>query len=259
MATEANAGTMTRALVSVLVVTGATAMAQPLKAQLETVSTKRVLFAHQSVGMNVLAGLEVLAKEEGVSLTVKEFTPGAPLSPGLTHFFVGENEHPAGKLEHFAATLEKTPGVELAVLKLCYVDISADTDVTALFAKYQATHDALKAKFPSVEFVHVTAPLTVVQTGLKAFAKRLTGSAPWGARANVKRHQFNELLRKTYGSTRLFDLAAVESTGADACTFERDGKTWPCLRSSWTDDGGHLNATGQRAVARAFVEALTTR
>lgn len=232
-------------------------MAQPLKSQFETLSTKRVLFAHQSVGMNLLAGLETLAKEDGVTIAVKELKPGTALTPGLTHFFVGENEHPEGKLEHFAATLEKTPGVELAVLKLCYVDISPDTDVTALFAKYQATHDALKAKFPSVEFVHVTAPLTVVQTGLKAFAKKLTGSAPWGARENVKRHQFNELLRKTYASAHLFDLAAVESTGADACTFERDGKTWPCLRSSWTDDGGHLNAKGQREVARAFVEALT--
>lgn len=234
-------------------------MAQPLKTQLEMVSSKRVLFAHQSVGMNVLAGLEVLAKEEGVSLAVKELSPGAPLAPGLTHFFVGENERPEGKLEHFAATLEKTPGVELALLKLCYVDFSPDTDVAALFAKYQATHDALKAKFPSVEFVHVTAPLTVVQSGFKAFAKRLTGSAPWGARENVKRHQFNELVRKTYGSARLFDLAAVESNGTDACTFERDGKTWPCLRSSWTDDGGHLNSKGQREVARAFVEAFTKR
>lgn len=234
-------------------------MAQPLKTQLEMVSSKRVLFAHQSVGMNVLAGLEVLAKEEGVSLAVKELSPGAPLAPGLTHFFVGENERPEGKLEHFAATLEKTPGVELALLKLCYVDFSPDTDVAALFAKYQATHDALKAKFPSVEFVHVTAPLTVVQSGFKAFAKRLTGSAPWGARENVKRHQFNELVRKTYGSARLFDLAAVESNGTDACTFERDGKTWPCLRSSWTDDGGHLNSKGQREVARAFVDALTKR
>lgn len=234
-------------------------MAQPLKSQLETLSTKRVLFAHQSVGMNVLAGLETLAKEEGVTIAVKELKAETPLTPGLTHLFVGENEHPLGKLEHFAATLEKTPGVELAVLKLCYVDFAPDTDVTALFAAYQARHDALKTKFPSIEFVHVTAPLTVVQSGLKAFAKKLTGSAPWGARENVKRHQFNELLRKTYGSARLFDLAAVESTGADACTFEREGKTWPCLRASWTDDGGHLNARGQREVARAFVEALTKR
>ncbi|MBM4779468.1 MAG: hypothetical protein GQE15_17310 [Archangiaceae bacterium] len=249
---------MTRAFVTLLAVTGATAMAQPLKTQLETLSTKRVLFAHQSVGMNLLAGLEALAKEEGVTVPVRELA-GAPLTPGVTHFFVGENEHPLGKLEHFAATLEKTPGVEVALLKLCYVDFAPDTDVTALFTAYQAKHDALKAKFPSVEFVHVTAPLTVVQTGLKAFAKRLTGSAPWGARENVKRHEFNELLRKTYGAARLFDLAAVESTGTDACTFERDGKTWPCLRASWTDDGGHLNAKGQREVARAFVEALTKR
>lgn len=250
---------MTRALVTLLAVTGATAMAQPLKPQLETLSTKRVLFAHQSVGMNLLAGLEALAKEEGVVLSVQALKPGATLAPGLTHFFVGENEHPLGKLEHFATTLEKTPGVDVALLKLCYVDFSPDTDVAALFAAYQARHDALKAKFPSVEFVHVTAPLTVVQSGLKAFAKRLVGSAPWGARENVKRHQFNELVRKTYGTERLFDLAAVESTGADACTFERDGKTWPCLRPSWTDDGGHLNAKGQREVARAFVEALTKR
>jgi len=44
---------------------------------------------------------------------------------------------------------------------------------------------------PAVTFVHVTVPLTIVQTGAKAWLKRRLGKAPWGEQENVVRHRFN--------------------------------------------------------------------
>ena len=68
----------------------------------------------------------------------------------------------------------------------------------------------------------------------------------------MKRHLFNELLRKQYAG-KLFDLAAIEGA---RCSFDRDGKQWPCLREELTDDGGHLNALGRKEAGRAFVDAV---
>jgi lysophospholipase L1-like esterase len=105
----------------------------------------------------------------------------------------------------------------------------------------------------------VTLPLTTVQTGLKAFAKRLLGRAPYGTVENVRREEYNELLRAAYaGREPLFDLARIESTAPDgsAVRVRWQGAVAPALAAQYTDDGGHLNVEGRRRAARELIAVL---
>lgn len=231
-----------------------------LRAELEALSTRRVFFAHQSVGVNVMDGLRRLAAEQGVALRIAEGGRGVPAAT-FGHAFVGQNERPRTKLQGFAGAFDSgaAAGAELALLKFCYVDVKADTDVAALFAEYQATVAQLRARHPGTVFVHTTMPLTTVPGGPKVTLKRILGRPPQELLENVRRDEYNALVRKAYaGREPLFDLARVEASRPDGSseTFEWEGRTVPALVPAFTDDGGHLNAEGQRRAARELVAVL---
>jgi hypothetical protein len=117
----------------------------------------------------------------------------------------------------------------------------------------------LRAKHPATTFVHVTLPLTEEQGGAKALAKRLLGRAPGGTIENVRREEYNTLLRRAYaGREPLFDLARIESTAPDgsAVKVRWNGREAPALAAVYTDDGGHLNAAGRLRAARELVSVL---
>jgi hypothetical protein len=203
----------------------------------------RIYFGHQSVGANILQGV----KELGTTLSIKDE-------------FLAENGDPLLKLENFKKAVGEGSRYDIALVKFCYVDVDADTDPRALFEGYRATIAALRAKNPRTTFVHVTLPLTTVQTGPKALAKRLLGRAPYGTIENVKRAEYNSLLRRTYaGREPIFDLARLESTAPDGtvATVTWNGSTVPAMAPAYTDDGGHLNAAGRTRAAREFLAVLT--
>jgi lysophospholipase L1-like esterase len=109
--------------------------------------------------------------------------------------------------------------------------------------------------------MHITAPLTIVQRGIKGNLKKMIGRTPSGAIENIRREEYNELLRQTYrGREPLFDLARVESTAPDgtAVTGEWKGKVAPEMAPAYTDDGGHLNAAGRLRAARELVSILAS-
>ncbi len=228
-----------------------------LKEQLERVAQQSIFFGHQSVGMNVLDGLRELSAAEGVPLRIVE---GPPAPATFAHAFVAENGNPRLKLQTFRRALDgREPAI--ALLKFCFVDFSATTDVAELFAEYRATVTALKAQHPRTVFVHVTVPLTTVQGGVKAMLKRALGKAPAGAAENVRRAGFNALLRAEYeGREPLFDLAAAESTRPDGTreTVDWDGRVVPAQVPEYSSDGAHLNETGRRRAARALVATLAS-
>lgn len=235
-----------------------------LRAELTPLLQRRIFFGHQSVGMNVLEGLKQLVDQEGIPLRiVKASTPLVVEAGTISHTFVAENGDPERKFRSFAEALGPTgtAGVDIAVFKLCWIDFQPQTDSQALFAKYQATLADLQAKHPGVTFVHVTTPLTTVQSGPKAFLKRLLGRTPYGLAENTRREEYNALLRNTYrGREPLFDLAAVESTLPDGrqATVEWNGRTIPVLAAPYTDDGSHLNGSGQVRAARELVALLAS-
>jgi hypothetical protein len=235
-----------------------------LREDLQALSRRAVLFGHQSVGMNVLDGVAQLAIQEQVPLRIVDVsaTPAAP--PGtLAHLFVRENGKPETKLLEFARAITSLPGSgpDIAILKFCYVDFEPSTDAAALFSRYQRTVADLQAAHPGQRFVHVTAPLSTVQSGPRAWAKRLLGRTPYGLAENARREEFNAMLRSTYeGRAPVFDLARIESTLPDGtqATVTWNGRTFPVLAAPYTDDGGHLNQVGRLRAARELVRVLAS-
>ena len=97
--------------------TGDTHMAIEAPAEaLANVASKRIHFAHQSVGGNILDGVASLAAEAGVALNVAETESPPAAGPGLYHFHVGENGAPEGKIAHFARIMS-APGAPVVALE----------------------------------------------------------------------------------------------------------------------------------------------
>ncbi|GEN09663.1 hypothetical protein SAMN05443572_109316 [Myxococcus fulvus] len=245
---------------------GTVAQASAPSAPLEKLSGRRIFFGHQSVGGNILDGVKALPNSaQGVVPRVVEVqSPTESLAPGtLAHAMVGQNEKPESKIADFERLMDAglAKSTDVAFFKFCYIDINGATDTRALFEKYRVALEGLKARHPNTTFVHVTAPLTTVQRGAKAWLKELLGRPVWGVAENVQRETFNELMRKTYaGKEPLFDLARLESTAPDGSreTYELNGQTWPAMVPGYSDDGGHLNPAGQTRLATELLNFLAS-
>ena len=134
--------------------------------------------------------------------------------------------------------------VDVAVMKFCWVDISSNTDVDALFARYRDTMAALERDFPNVTFIHVTVPLTTGPSlfpELRTRLRTLLGRSDLrGQRANVTRERMNALIRGEYAGRHLFDLAAIESTKPDGTRVSGryDNQGYFALYDGYTSDMG---------------------
>jgi len=215
----------------------------------------RILFGHQSVGGNLLEGVRATAPDVHLG-------PGADAGVELLDFLVGENEHPLEKVAAFEQTVQaRGASLDAAAMKFCYVDFTPTTDVEALFVAYEAAHARLRAAFPGLTLAHLTTPLTIVQTGPRAWLKRLLGRPPAGLLENQRREAFNQKLRARYqGQEPLFDLARLEATGPDGAPvrYESSAGATPMLFAGYASDGAHLAPAGQRALGQAFAEFLRT-
>lgn len=223
-------------------------------------SRLRIVFGHQSVGENVLTGIERLAARDGGKIDIHERRM-TPALPGISHFLIGRNGEPMAKIQDFSAALDAgaVQGADVAMMKLCYVDFDATTDARQVADDYIASLESLAQRHPGTRFVAVTVPLTALQSGAKAWIKRLIGKSPGGYGDNAKRSRFNMLLRERYlAAGRLFDLARVESgTAGERCTVRVDGQEVEVLCPQLTNDGGHLNERGQMLAATALLDFLS--
>lgn len=225
----------------------------------QSLSQLKIAFGHQSVGGEVVSGIEALARENQAPLSVAE-TRGPFAAPGLHHFKIGRNEEPQTKLKDFEAAMSSDIAgtADVALMKLCYIDFRPDTNPKQLAQDYIAEVDGLAARFPQTTFVPLTAPLTTVQTGPKALIKKLMGKKPAGYESNAQRRIFNETLRAHYANRNvLFDIAAVES-GFGKVAIEHDGQRIEALDPALTYDGGHLNDQGKRLVGGALAHHLAS-
>jgi len=232
-----------------------------LHSDLERVAHKRILFGHQSVGLNIIEGIQQLSAKTGVPVNLTEVKSANEVKPAtFGHTFIAENEKPFMKLD----SLEKAMGthatnLDIAITKFCFVDFTPQTDAKALFASYQSTIKDLEARNPGTTFVHVTAPLTSDKGFLKEFVKRLLGRSD--SATNARREEYNSLLRRTYqGREPIFDLAHIESTAPDGrpVMVEWNNKMVPSMDPEYTDDGGHLNSVGKMRAAREFISVLAS-
>lgn len=226
-------------------------------------SDKSIFFGHQSVGNNIMAGIsDVMREKPHIRLNIQETSDPRALSKAVfAHYKVGENHKPLSKNEGFRRYMDAGIGgkADFAFYKYCYVDIKADTEVNRLFNEYRANMAALKARHPGTRFVHVTVPVTVVQSGWKASVKKLMGKPVGGYADNIKRNEFNELMRKEYaGREPIFDLAAVEAArpAGQRETFSANGREYMALAPEYASDGRHLNEKGRRHVAEQMLLML---
>jgi hypothetical protein len=220
-------------------------------------SKLKLAFGHQSVGAQVVSGIEALSRENQIALAIAE-SREALTAPALHHFKLGINGDPQGKIKDFATAMSDpfAGSADVAFMELCFVDFAADTDSEQLAHQYIANIDQLAARFPHTTFVPVTALLTTVQTGPKALIKKLIGKEPAGYEENARRKVFNDMLRSHYASRNvLFDIAAVESRFGNMA-IQRDGRRIEILDPALTSDGGHLNDEGERLVASALVHHI---
>jgi len=231
----------------------------------QKLAQKRIYFGHQSVGFNIMAGVEDVLKENSrLMLSVVETCNPADFNRSLfAHSRVGKNHEPLSKIKGFATLMENGLGEksDIAFFKFCNVDINSKTDVKALFNEYSKALASLKAKYPKAVFVHMTSPVRIVQTGIKVPLKKLLGKPIDGYDDNAKREEYNELMRKAYAVKEpLFDLAMIESTLPDGSrtTFTKEGREYAYLAPEYTKDGGHLNEKGRKIVGEQLLIFLAS-
>ncbi len=222
----------------------------------------RILFGHQSVGENILQGIRENAARAGEAPPRRVHLPNEQPGSGafLADVRLGTNGDPASKCEDFLKVAHTFPrgGLDVALMKFCYTDITAQTDVPAVFSLYRRAVDSLRAARPDVVIVHCTVPLTASTPTWKRFVKWILGRGEGSDQDNLKRAQYNDLLRETYKYEPIFDIASLESTLPDGSrsSFSSDGKKIYTLADQYTSDGGHLNEAGRSTVATAFVRVL---
>jgi hypothetical protein len=218
----------------------------------------RIFFGHQSVGFNIIAGLEDIQKRKPrIRLNIVETRDPAALTQGVfAQCPIGRNQHPDEKIDDFAKVLEGGIGgrADIALFKLCYIDFNSETDVASVFQRYRETMSRLQAANPGMTLIDATVPLTTVERGAKSRIKAMLGRTLHGYDENEKRAQYNDMVRgeaKT-AARPLLDLARIESTLPDGVTasFKVDGRSVPCLAECYTNDGGHLNEAGRMIAAR---------
>ncbi len=229
--------------------------------QLALLAQQHIFFGHQSVGQNIIDGLSSLQRDfPELRLGVSEFEQESGIK-GFVHGPIGKNMDPVSKIDDFVDTIDKGIGgkVDIAFFKFCYVDVTAKTDVDALFNSYREAMDRLSGRYPGTLFLHTTVPLTIVQTGTRAWIKKVIGRPLGGYADNVQRNRYNELLRNAYGGkSSIFDLAAIEATQPDGkpYRFKHRGRFNDALYPAYASDGRHLNASGARLAAAEMVLSM---
>lgn len=206
-----------------------------------------VSFGHQSVGNDVLQGLEQLAQQNPTRYastimrnpTANWFSNRKGIG-GIGQYYIGVNGDPEGKMRDFAQKVASHGGnIAVAMMKICYVDLGSDNpdgDPQQVFATYRDTMESLERDHPAVRFVWWTEPITRSNQSF-----------------SPKYQQYNSLVR-AYAAAHdkpLFDIADIESHDPSG-TSVRGYMDSPAMYSAYTSDGGHLNTTGQLRVARAW-------
>ena len=197
-----------------------------------------------------------------IKLNIVETADQSDFKIGLfAHSRVGKNVDPKSKIDEFTRFINEGIGQkgDVAALKFCFVDIGTRSNVENILTHYSGSMTKLKNTYPEITIVHFTEPLTSVQTGPKAWIKKIIGRPIGGVDDNIKRNEYNEmLLRKYNGKEPVFDIARIQSTFPDGtrATFIRDGKTYYYLVPDYTYDGGHLNEKGRKIVAEQLLILL---
>ncbi|WP_439183613.1 hypothetical protein [Carboxylicivirga taeanensis] len=221
------------------------------------VETEAFFFGHQSVGQDLVDGLEMI---NGLQKIAGLKDSNQIDSLGFYHDYIGENRDPHSKIDAFKSYLvDNGKPFKYAGFKFCYIDFNESTDVQTVFNSYVEAVREIETKQPHIRIVHFTVPLRQVDTGVKLWAKEFLNRNTQ-FKANQVREQYNTLLREKYGNARLFDIAYLETVkpSNEETLVRFKGESVRSLNPAYTYDGGHLNETGKRMLAAHFVNFVTT-
>jgi hypothetical protein len=232
---------------------------------------KKIYIGHQSVGYNIIDGIkDIMKNNRNITLNIQETADEKDFAKGIfAHSQNGENVRPMSKVESFAKKMGSglAKRVTMAGFKLCYIDFNKGTNAKEVFGYYKSAMDELRRKYPDVTFVHFTVPLTT-EGGLLGFTGRVkdlvkkimgrTGTEQLQALGNIKRGEYNTLLRKEFSKEPVIDLARFESTYADGKRSSSGvgGVAHDTMVPAYTSDGGHLNEKGRAWVADKMLVQL---
>jgi len=225
---------------------------------LSKIAGEKIYFGHQSVGYNIVNGINLLVNDSQKRLEVIEGFPDKNSKPGFYHSLNGKNCYPIGKIDDFVTKMEGGIGgnVDIAFFKFCYIDFSKETDVDQLFEHYKSSMARLKREFPGIKFIYCTAPLTRNSGWLKTLLKLLLHKGNSDKLDNLKRNEFNQLIHNEYDNKEtIFDIAKFESNEYQTY-FIKDGIKIYAMDADLTSDGGHLNTLGSEIVAKGLIELL---
>ncbi|MBN1599797.1 MAG: hypothetical protein JW894_15995 [Bacteroidales bacterium] len=235
---------------------------QSLKNAMEIVSEKKFIFGHQSVGYNIMDGVNLLEEKTGINLNVRETRDFKSFQePGLIHFAVGSNKDPNSKVDDFVKLMNEisVDSNAIASFKFCYIDIRRFDNVDSVFGYYKENMLKLKELYPEAKMFLFTSPYRAIQKGPKGLLKKIMGKPAGEVENNIRRAKFNEMLIDELSSEfPVFDLGKVESTRPDGqpFTFKWKGKTYPSIYPKYTFDRGHLNKFGSEVVATNLIYFL---
>lgn len=175
----------------------------------------------------------------------------------IAHAQIGENGETISKYEEFKILLDSGIGdrVDVAGMKLCYLDISRKTDVQDLFNKYKDMIIHINSKHPKLKIIHIATPLTVKSNPVKDLMKKIMGKENIWREANRNRIWCNNLLRAEYKNGTVFNLDMIEACGDDSPPFKTIDNNYS-LDKRFAGDWGHLNDLGKKVVAGKFLRFL---
>jgi hypothetical protein len=231
-------------------------------ARWSAIGGRTVYFAHQSVGAEIVAGVEALTRAYNLPIhIVQNPEPISPTRPAFVHFFAGDRRDYASKNAAILRLLESPTRAPhpLVILKYCHGDIKGPGDGTAMFEAYRDTVDTIQFEHPDVTVVHATIPLTTIaENALKSGTKLFLG-LPSEREVAVARHRYNELLRTEFGASEpIFDVARVQSTRPDGSIerFAFGGAFIETLAPQNTSDGYALAPACRTVAAAELLEVL---
>lgn len=231
--------------------------------ELLAVADARVFFAHQSVGHNILEALPKVYSDR--DLSSPPITTEMSEIPGeggfIGHIEIGTNGDALGKISQYEEMLRGglADKIDVAVLKLCFVDFNAATDSAAVFESYRGAMTRLERDFPRVRFIYATSPLMADRDFYLRLKALLGRGQEYDPSHNAARERFNALMRAEYGASgRLFDVAAIESAGLSGALRYRTSATGEFLAMdpALTSDGGHLNSHGAALAANEWIAVV---
>lgn len=214
-------------------------------ATMNAIGQQKWLFTHASVGGNMIDGMQALHDSDASRYPLvmetsgdwnSIFDPPATTAPGTIYDAPRGNPGWETKFAMFDQAVRTqgwhAPKIGIAMDKLCFIDQDANP------TNYITSMTALERDHPGTVFVYTTMPLE---------------SGPDADWSNILRTDYNNAVRShcQSGNHVLFDIADIEShdPSGNPVTFTNEGRIYQRMYAGYTDDGGHLDATGQQRVA----------